>query len=306
MSKSEDRLFERNRRKDQAKENWLDRNKEILYLYTDYISKMQQRKIFQYDLIFAVVGLGLLVNLGSSVIETLVSSIFINNLNQIIVESLKLIIILALTLLLGLIFNDYMKKYDPHPRSLFLPITLNDCIGYRDEETFNYIYEYLSSENFADFTDFPNRFFNTLQRWFGHLFSPITGEQLNQMIENMEETIKFDEMISGELFPTVTRKYNISDIFISDQEASLSIILRPHVIYSFGAEKQQHVRDVNVDIIVDMKNPMKPHTDEAVQELYYRKIGRIPEYISIAIEQSFYPLIDEINPAKIIEKLPKN
>ena len=66
--KEQEDLYDRTRHKDQASVLWRERNQEYLGYYVDYISRLQSRRILHYELIFSVVGLGLIVNLASSVI----------------------------------------------------------------------------------------------------------------------------------------------------------------------------------------------------------------------------------------------
>ena len=50
----------------QAKAQWTQENKEYLLFFIDYLTRLQTRRILHYELIFSVVGLGLMVNIFSS------------------------------------------------------------------------------------------------------------------------------------------------------------------------------------------------------------------------------------------------
>jgi hypothetical protein len=294
--KEREDFYDRNRRKDQASVQWRERNQEYLGYYVDYISRLQSRRILHYELIFSVVSLGLIVNLASSVILEIQKSFHNQNWSLLESSTLELLIMIAIGYVIVLLFDKRMKEYDPNPRSLYLPITLIDCSNYRDEETYDHIYNYLNSKKMTEFKEYSQRFFRTLENWYSHLFHPIVPQMISEYFE-------YDDIDFNKVFPITKRAYDITELTTSGIKLTLEVILRPQIIYSFGEGKQPHIRGIDIDLKVDVGNPMDSQADDLIIELYWRRLGRIPEYVSIAIERAFYPLIDEINPAKIREKV---
>lgn len=295
-NKEREDLYDSNRRKDQARIQWQERNQKYVGYYIDYISRLQSRRILHYELIFSVIGLGLIVNLLSSTLFEMAKSLIDKNWSLLF---LQLCLILGMTVgayAFGLLFDKRMKKYDPTPRSLYLPITLVDCSNYRDEETYDHIYDYLNSKKMNEFKEYSQRFFKSLENWYSHLFHPIAPRMIS-------ENFECEDFDVSRFFPTTIRSYDITELTTSGLELFFEVILRPHIIYSFGKEKESHVRGIDIDLKVDISNPMDPNADDLIKELYWRRLGRIPESVSIAIERAFYPLIDEINPSKIREKV---
>ena len=293
--KEQEDLYDRTRHKDQASVLWRERNQEYLGYYVDYISRLQSRRILHYELIFSVVGLGLIVNLASSVISEIPKSFSNQNWSLLTTQVCLILGMIAVAYVIGRLFDKRMKEYDPNPRSLYLPITLVDCSNYRAEETYDHIYNYLNSKKMIEFKEYSQRFFRTLENWYSHLFHPIVPQMIS-------EDYEYDDIDFTKVFPITKRAYDITELTTSGLDLTLEVILRPQIIYSLGDGNQPHVRGIDIDLKVDVGNPMDPKADDLITELYWRKLGRIPEFVSIAIEKAFYPLIDEINPVKIREK----
>jgi len=290
-------LFEITSRKDEAKSEWRNRNERYLGYYVNYLTRLQNRRTLHYELIFSVIGLGLLVNLASEAVSAFIRACVEYNRSVIIEQSLILVVLSSFTVLFASQFDNIMKKFDPNPRSLYLPITLFDCSKY-DEENYAYIYNFLESKSLTEFKAFSERFFTNLEGWYSFLFHPIKPVITKYVTEY--EKVDFNEQ-----FPTTTKTFDISQLNNSNKKMTMSIILRPHIIYSFGSSGSSNVRNINIDLKLDFEDPLDPQADDIISELYWFRLGGVPEYISRALSRSFHPLIDEINPAKQHEEVKK-
>lgn len=291
--------YDRTRRKGRATAQWKERNKKYLDDYVDYVNRLQNPRILHYELLFSVVFLGLAVNLLASLIWEMGKSIINQNMPSLTAQVCWGLVIASLAYVIGLLFDKKMREYDPSPRSLYLPITLVDCANYRyDEETFDHIYNYLNSEKMIEFKKYSQRFFCALEFYYSHIFNPITPQMIS-------EDFEYEIFDIAELFPTTMRAYDLTELATSGRKSTLEVILRPHIIYAFSEGRVPHVRGIVIDLKVDIVNPADPKADKLITELYWIRLGRIPEYASIAVEKAFHPLIDEINPSKIGERYLK-
>jgi len=287
---------ERGRRKEKARDAWRENNKQFLEIYENYLQSIQRTRTQYSEFVLSALVLGVIVNIASSLIYDLPSLLISENWSIFSIKLFLLFIIFMIAYGLSASFYERMKQYDPPPRSMILPINFEeDMPNFIDKDTYELITAYIKSEKMIEFEEFSQRFFKTLQHWLPYAFNPHTPPMI-------KETKEYDDLDIEKIFPTTSQTYDLTSLTHEKTSVQMEVRITPRIIFSFGNGRQPNIRDINVDLKLDINELFNPKAVQIIKEIYWFRLGHIPQYASLAIEHSFFPLIDEINPAKIREK----
>lgn len=291
---NEDSDFDKTIKKErEASFRWREKNEKYLNDYLDYLSTIQNWSKSRYELLLIIIGIGFIINLSSSIMLQLMIDTKIIGSNSYLISS---IILVCLTIIIIYSYTSYMKRYMPSKRSFIFGVTLDELAQARDKKQWEYILKYIDGKKMLEFKEFGKRFFENLEFYMRNTFDP------GKLENKSEELVKDNLFKSDETFVGYRRKYSIINLSTRNIISYFEVSLEPSVTYSYGEGKQTHVKDIFINFTIDVEDNSNPYADDFIKELYWMKLGGLLDDTAICIERAFYPLIDEINPSKIIEE----
>jgi len=279
------RFFKEGQKKGKAEQEWLSKFRGSFERAFDNIEKHHERRLLTWQIVLlAFVGGFLLDVFASSVYDLFVSTNFQWTF-QISIMSIEIGLISVISLIvIFVVLWRQLSQYKPPQPVLGLSITPEDIGPFLQESEFQSITQYLENGQLRDFRTFGINFFESLQKWFSHIFN----EKVPR--EPIRESEESDLPIYKE-FPTMIREYDVSSMSPSGVKIRLEVVLFPKVIYSW-TNTGDETASYSFSIIFRFRilNPEHKDAKNFLDAYYHVYAGRIIAISSYCVASAFRKL----------------
>jgi hypothetical protein len=279
-------FLKRNEKERKAEKEWLDRFKENFRRAYTNIERYQERAILTSQVILLTIIGAFLVNILTSSLYTILINIDLEHWTFTI--NLDVLITLISSSLLVVIFfgiRHQLSKYAPSQPVLRLFVQPEDIKNFVGESKFKKIIKYLEDGKLQDFRGFGKNFFESLEKFFSHLFNP----EVNRDPIREEEIL--DEPASNK-YPTMIREYDISAMNRTGVKINLEVIIVPDIVYSYSTEGDK-TAPYTFYVIFRFKilNPEHCYADDFLEQYYLLYASRVVAITSYSINFAFSKII---------------